>query len=59
MKVKKFEDLDSWKKARELANMIYQLTNQEKFKKDFRLSGQIRDAGGSAIYYFDPATRGL
>jgi four helix bundle protein len=50
MKVKKFEDLDSWKKARELANMIYQLTNQEKFKKDFRLSGQIRDAGGSAMH---------
>jgi four helix bundle protein len=50
MKVKKFEDLDSWKKARELANMIYQLTNQEKFKKDFRFSGQIRDAGGSAMH---------
>ncbi len=50
MKVKKFEDLDSWKKARELANMIYHLTEQEKFKKDFRLSGQIRDASGSAMH---------
>jgi len=50
MKVKKFEDLDCWKKARELVNMIYDLTNQEKFKKDFRLSGQIRDAGGSAMH---------
>jgi four helix bundle protein len=50
MKVEKFEDLDSWKKARELVNMIYILTNQDKFKKDFRLSAQIRDAGGSAMH---------
>jgi four helix bundle protein len=50
MKAKKFEDLNSWKKARELVNMIYHLTNQDKFKKDFRLSGQIRDAGGSAMH---------
>jgi len=50
MKIKKFQDLDCWKKARELVNMIYHLTNQEKFKKDFRLSGQIRDAGGSATH---------
>ena len=50
MKIKKFEDLDCWKKARELVNMIYDLTNQEKFKKDFRLSSQIRDAGGSAMH---------
>lgn len=50
MKIKKFEDLDCWKKARELVNMIYDLTSQEKFKKDFRLSGQIRDAGGSAMH---------
>jgi four helix bundle protein len=30
--------------------MIYHLTNQDKFKKDFRLSGQIRDADGSATH---------
>ena len=50
MKIKKFEDLECWKKARELVNMIYHLTNQEKFKKDFRLCGQIRDASGSAMH---------
>jgi len=33
VKIKKFEELDSWKKARELANLIYDLTEQDKFKK--------------------------
>lgn len=50
MKIKQFEELDSWKKARELANMIYDLTNQEKFKRDFRLCGQMRDAAGSVMH---------
>jgi len=50
MKIKYFEELDSWKKARELANMIYHLTNQEKFRKDFRLCGQMRDASGSVMH---------
>jgi len=26
MKIEKFEELDSWKKAKELANMIYETT---------------------------------
>ena len=50
MKIKHFEELDSWKKARELANMIYHLTNQEKLRKDFRLCGQMRDASGSVMH---------
>ena len=50
MKIKKFEDLDSWKKARGLANVIYNLTDQENFKRDFRLCGQIRDASGSVMH---------
>lgn len=50
MKIRKFEDLDSWKKARELANLIYNLTDQKNFKKDFRLCGQMRDASGSVMH---------
>ena len=50
MKIRRFEDLDSWKKARELANLIYNLTDQPKFKKDFRLCGQVRDASGSVMH---------
>jgi four helix bundle protein len=50
MKIQKFEDLDSWKKARELANVIYNLTDQKNFKRDFRLCGQMRDASGSVMH---------
>jgi hypothetical protein len=38
---KNFEELDSWKKARELAGCIYGLTRKEKFSRDFGLRGQI------------------
>ncbi|MBI3762066.1 MAG: four helix bundle protein [Chloroflexi bacterium] len=50
MKIERFEDLESWKKARELANLIYDLTDQEKFARDFRLRDQIRDAAGSVMH---------
>jgi len=50
VKIEKFEELDSWKKARELTNLIYDLTEQEGFKKDFRLCGQVRDASGSIMH---------
>jgi four helix bundle protein len=49
MKIEKFEELDSWKKARELANMLYDLTDQKGFRRDPQLCGQIRDAGGSVM----------
>ena len=50
VKIEKFEELDSWKKARKLTNLIYDLTEQEGFKKDFRLCGQVRDASGSIMH---------
>jgi four helix bundle protein len=50
MKIEKFEDLDCWKKARELANLAYDLTNQRSFGKDFQLRDQMRDAAGSVMY---------
>ena len=50
MNIEKFEDLDCWKKARELANLIYDLTNQRSFEKDFRLRDQTRDAAGSVMH---------
>lgn len=49
-KIERFEDLHSWKKARQLANQIYELTGHPKFAKDFRLSGQIQDAAGSVMH---------
>jgi len=50
MKIEKFEDLDCWKKARELANLVYDLTNQRSFGKDFELRDQMRDAAGSVMH---------
>ncbi|MBL8050517.1 MAG: four helix bundle protein [Anaerolineales bacterium] len=49
-KIERFEDLQSWQKARLLANFIYDLTEHSKFAKDFRLSGQIQDAAGSIMH---------
>jgi len=39
--IKNFEELDCWKKARELAGHIYELTRKEKFSHDFGLRDQI------------------
>ena len=47
--VKRFEDLEVWKLARELCNEIYQLTLQEAFSKDFDLKDQIRGSSGSVM----------
>jgi four helix bundle protein len=41
---KGFEQIISWKKARELNKEIYQLTNRNEFSKDFALRDQIRKA---------------
>lgn len=44
MKIEKFEDIECWKKWRELTNQIYKITNNEKFSKDRWLKDQIRRA---------------
>ena len=49
-KIERFEDLQSWQKARQLANLIYDLTEHQNFAKDFRLRGQIQDAAGSVMH---------
>jgi four helix bundle protein len=48
--IKNFEELESWKKARELAGYIYVLTRNEKFAKDFGLRNQIQGAAGSIMH---------
>lgn len=49
-KIERFEDLHSWQKARKLANLIYDLTGDANFSKDFRLKSQIQDAAGSVMH---------
>jgi four helix bundle protein len=49
MKIKRFEDIESWKKARRLTNEIYQTTGTGKFARDFGLKDQIRRASISIL----------
>lgn len=49
-KIERFEDLQSWQKARQPANIVYDLTEKEKFSRDFRLCNQIQDAAGSIMH---------
>jgi four helix bundle protein len=60
-KIERFEDLQSWQKARQLANAVYELTRRPTFAKDFQLRDQIRDAAGSVMHNiaegFDSGTR--
>jgi four helix bundle protein len=48
--IKNFEDLSCWKKARELAGYVYELTHKEKFVRDFGLRDQIQRAAGSIMH---------
>lgn len=47
--ITRFEDLDAWKKARELCKFIFELTLKSEFSKDFGLVNQIRNASGSGM----------
>jgi four helix bundle protein len=49
MKIKKFEELESWKKARRLTNTIYEATATGSFTRDFGLKDQIRRASISIL----------
>ena len=49
MKIKKFEDLESWKKARTLTNRVYEATAAGSFTRDFGLKDQIRRASISIL----------
>lgn len=44
MKYKKFEELPIWKLAIEITKLIYDLTSNSKWNKDFGLRDQIRKA---------------
>jgi len=48
--IRRFENLECWQKARKLANAIYDLTEEPRFAKDFRLRDQIQAAAGSVMH---------
>src|SRR4051812_41360313 len=47
--IERFEDLIAWQKARVLTRLIYEITRQEKFAKDFGLVGQLQRAAVSVM----------
>lgn len=47
--IKRFEDLEVWKLARELCQDIYKLTLLEGFSRDFGLKNQINNSSGSVM----------
>ena len=49
MKIERFEDIEAWKEARNLVNMIYDVSNEDLFSKDFSLRNQIRGASVSVM----------
>ncbi|MEQ1605046.1 MAG: four helix bundle protein [Pyrinomonadaceae bacterium] len=44
MRISRFEDIDSWKKAREVTRLVYTMSSQGDFARDFALRDQIRRA---------------
>ena len=50
MKIERFEDIEAWQLARELARKVYELTKKPKFTRDFGLKGQIQNAAGSSMH---------
>ena len=48
-RIRRFEDLEVFQKARELCKSVYSITNQEPFKGDYRFVQQICAAAGSIM----------
>jgi len=49
MKIERFEDIDGWKKGRELTQCVYALTRRPEFSKDYGLKDQITRASVSIM----------
>ena len=47
--ITRFEEIEAWKSARQLTLMIYKLSEQGLFSKDYGLKDQIRRAAVSAM----------
>jgi four helix bundle protein len=49
MTITRFEDIHAWQAARELCKIVYRLTRNEKFARDFGLVDQARRAAVSIM----------
>jgi four helix bundle protein len=50
MKIERFDEIKAWKMARELTRKVYNLTNKDRFSRDFGLKRQIQNAAGSSMH---------
>lgn len=50
MKIRNFEEMQSWRVARRLANQVYAATRVDGFERDWALRNQIRAAAGSVMH---------
>lgn len=47
--IRKFEDLEAWKKSRLLCQKVFELMLKETFSKDYELKNQISRSSGSTM----------
>lgn len=47
--IQRFEEIEAWQSARELAKLVYALSNQGAFARDFGLRDQMRRAAVSVL----------
>lgn len=47
--IKKFEEIEAWKRAREVTNEIYKLTFTSHFDKDYQLKNHLRKTATSIM----------
>jgi four helix bundle protein len=47
--IQRFEDLEVWKKSREICKLVYKLTSKDNFSRDFSLKDQIKRSSGSVM----------
>jgi four helix bundle protein len=47
--IRSFEEIESWKKAREICKQLGVFIDKDKFQKNFRLIGQIEGSSGSIM----------
>jgi four helix bundle protein len=48
-KIERFEEMEAWKCARRITQLIYQISSEGSFAKDFALVNQIRRAAISIM----------
>jgi four helix bundle protein len=49
MAITRFEDIHAWQAARELTRMVYAISTQSRFARDYRLRDQIQGAAISVM----------